>query len=78
MKNNKNIKKRTRFSAGEIYYETIACKITTSEYEKINKYCIDKNISKSYFMALATMYFIENNIDVDEINNSGENHDDTL
>ena len=78
MENNKIIKKRTRFSAGKVYYKTITCRTTILEYEKIKGYCINKNISKSCFMSLAAMYFIDNNIDIDEINNSGENHDDRL
>ncbi len=45
------------------------------EYEKINNYCIKNNISKSCFMSTAAMYFIDNNVDIDEFYNSGENND---
>lgn len=47
------------------------------EYEKITNYCIEKNISKSCFMSAAAMYFIDNNIDIDEVYtpDSGENDD---
>ncbi|MBO5105110.1 MAG: hypothetical protein J6B74_08635 [Ruminococcus sp.] len=75
MENKKIIKKRTRYTAGKVYYKTIPCKTTMLEYEKINNYCIKNNISKSCFMSTAAMYFIDNNVDIDEFYNSGENND---
>ena len=76
MENNKIIKRRKRFSAGEAYDKTIICKVTIFEYRKIKEYCISKNISKSRLMTMAAMYFIDNNIDIDEINVLFENYDD--
>lgn len=76
MENNKIIKRRKRFSAGEVYDKTITCKVTIFEYKKIKEYCMIKNISKSRLMTMAAMYFIDNNIDIDEINDLFENYDD--
>ena len=76
MENNKIIKRRKRFSAGEVYDKTITCKVTIFKYKKIKEYCMIKNISKSRLMTMAAMYFIDNNIDIDKINDLFENYDD--
>lgn len=55
-----NEKKKTCYTNSRIYYNKIYFRMTSEESEKITEYCEKNNISKSYFMALATSYYIDN------------------
>ena len=43
-------------------YKTLSVNAKISEYEKIEKYCNDNNISKNKLLLSATAYIIDNNI----------------
>ena len=43
-------------------YKTFTVNAKISEYEKIEKYCNDNNISKAQLLLKAAMYIIDNNI----------------
>ena len=43
-------------------YKTFTVNAKIAEYEKIEKYCNDNNISKNKFLLSATAYVIDNNI----------------
>ena len=43
-------------------YKTFSVNAKISEYEKIEKYCQDKSISKAQLLLKAAMYIIDNNI----------------
>ena len=45
-------------------YKTFSVNAKISEYEKIEKYCQDKSISKAQLLLKAAMYIIDNNIAV--------------
>ena len=45
-------------------YKTFTVNAKISEYEKIEKYCNDNNISKAQLLLKAAMYIIDNNIAV--------------
>ena len=43
-------------------YKTFSVNAKIAEYEKIEKYCNDNNISKNKFLLSAAAYIIDNNI----------------
>ena len=43
-------------------YKTFTVNAKIAEYEKIEKYCNDKSISKAQLLLKAAMYIINNNI----------------
>ena len=43
-------------------YKTFTVNAKIAEYEKIEKYCNDNNISKNKFLLSAAAYIIDNNI----------------
>ena len=43
-------------------YKTFTVNAKKAEYEKIEKYCNDNNISKAQLLLKAAMYIINNNI----------------
>ena len=43
-------------------YRSFTVNAKISEYEKIEKYCNDNNISKAQLLLKAAMYIIDNNI----------------
>ena len=43
-------------------YKTFTVNAKIAEYEKIEKYCQDKSISKAQLLLKAAMYIIDNNI----------------
>ena len=45
-------------------YKTFTVNAKIAEYEKIEKYCQDKSISKAQLLLKAAMYIIDNNIAV--------------
>ena len=45
-------------------YKAFTVNAKISEYEKIEKYCNDNNISKAQLLLKAAMYIIDNNIAV--------------
>ena len=45
-------------------YKTFTVNAKISEYEKIEKYCNDNNISKAQLLLKAALYVIDNNIAV--------------
>lgn len=45
-------------------YKTFTVNAKITEYEKIEKYCQDNNISKAQLLLKSTMYCIDNNIDI--------------
>ena len=45
-------------------YKTFTVNAKIAEYEKIEKYCNDKSISKAQLLLKAAMYIIDNNITV--------------
>lgn len=54
-----NVKKLTRYTNAEVYYEKLHIRIPPEEYKKITEYCERNNISKSYFMAKAAVYYVD-------------------
>ena len=55
-----HIKASSRYNQKNYRSFTVNAKI--SEYDKIEKYCNDNNISKNKFLLSAAMYCIDNNI----------------
>ena len=45
-------------------YKTFTVNAKIAEYEKIEKYCQEKSISKAQLLLKAAMYIIDNNITV--------------
>ena len=45
-------------------YKTFTVNAKIADYEKIEKYCNDKSISKAQLLLKAAMYIIDNNIAV--------------
>ena len=43
-------------------YKTFSVNAKIADYEKIEKYCNDNNISKAQLLLKAAMYIIDNNI----------------
>ena len=46
-------------------YKTFTINAKIEEYEKINQYCIDHNISRSKLLLNAALYVIDHNIKID-------------
>ena len=55
-------KKRADKKYHEKTYKTFTVNAKKAEYEKIEKYCNDNNISKNKFLLSAAAYVIDNNI----------------
>ena len=57
-------KKRADKKYHEKIYKTFTVNAKKAEYEKIEKYCQDKSISKAQLLLKAALYVIDNNISV--------------
>lgn len=62
MQSKAHIKASAKYNASN--YKTFTVNAKIAEYEKIEKYCNDKSISKAQLLLKAAMYIIDNNIAV--------------
>lgn len=54
-----NNKKKTRYQNAKVYYKKLYFRMLLEEHEIITNYCYKNNISKSYLMSLAIVYYID-------------------
>lgn len=54
-----NNKKKTRYQNAKVYYKKLYFRMLKEEHEIITDYCHRNNVSKSYLMSLAVVYYID-------------------